>query len=384
MINRVTVIVTLSLTMTSARAADPPKWDQGLTAALDRAGSNRTELEKALATAPADQRTGMAFLIANMPDADLRRLKADYLLTNTALAYRVRNEVKWGKTVPEDVFLNDVLPYANLDEPRDEWRAEFFELGLPLVKDCKTPTEAAMKLNSELFTKLKVKYSTRRRAANQGPKETIASGLASCSGLSIVLADACRAVGVPARLVGTPMWADKRGNHTWVEIWDNGWHFTGACEADPKGLDRGWFVGDAARAKADVPEHAIYAASFKRTAIHFPLIWATENKTVPAENVTARYTKPAPAAANTVRLLVRVRDADGIRVAVPVAVMPAGDKAVPLTGTARDEKADTNDILGFDLPARCEVVIRVGQVEKAVTTDAAGRQQIVDISLPRK
>jgi hypothetical protein len=32
-----------------------------------------------------------------------------------------------------------------------------------------------------------------------------------------------------------------------LEIHDGGWHFTGACEADPNGLDRGWFVGDAAK-----------------------------------------------------------------------------------------------------------------------------------------
>ena len=42
--------------------------------------------------------------------------------------------------------------------------------------------------------------------------------------------DACRAVGVPARFVGTPLWADKSGNHSWVEVWDKGWHFTGAAE----------------------------------------------------------------------------------------------------------------------------------------------------------
>ena len=28
-----------------------------------------------------------------------------------------------------------------------------------------------------------------------------------------------------------------------MEIWDEDWHFTGACEPDPKGLDRGWYSG---------------------------------------------------------------------------------------------------------------------------------------------
>jgi poly(3-hydroxybutyrate) depolymerase len=268
-------------------------WDDDVERALARAKDNRPALEKALAGVPEDQRKGMAFLVANMPDGDLTTLTADFLLENTALAYRARKELPWGKDVPEAIFLNDVLPYANVDEKRDPWRKEFFELCLPIVKDCKTPSEAAQKLNRELFPKLKLGYSTQRRAANQSPKESIEQGKASCTGLSIVLVDACRSVGVPARVVGTPLWANKRGNHTWVEIWDGDWHFTGACEADPKGLDRGWFVGDAAQAKKDVPEHAIYAASFKKTDRHFPLVWSRRNRDVPGVNVTDRYAKPA-------------------------------------------------------------------------------------------
>src|SRR5262249_24595966 len=195
----------------------------------------------------------------------------------------------------------DVLPYANVDEKRDAWRKEFYDLCMPLVKDCKTPTEVVQKLNTELYPKLKVVYSTQRRAANPSPKESIAQGKASCTRLSIILSDACRSVCVPARLVGTPLWADKSGNHTWVEIWDKDWHFTGACEPDPKGLDRGWFTGKAAQAKKDVPENAIYAASFKKTEQHFPLVWARKSTDVPAENVTDRYAKPEKAKPDTSR-----------------------------------------------------------------------------------
>ena len=159
----------------------------------------------------------------------------------------------WGKDIPEEIFLNDVLPYANVDEKRDAWRKEFYDLCLPIVKDCKTPAEAAQKLNADLFKKLKRRILRRSgRPPNQSPKESIEQGKASCTGLSIVLSDACRACacrpGWSARRCGRT----RRGNHTWVEIWDKDWHFTGACEPDPKGLDRGWFVGNAAQAKKDV------------------------------------------------------------------------------------------------------------------------------------
>jgi hypothetical protein len=293
-VTRRALLALLALVIGShAFAAEPKWWSDDVEKALKKARDNRTELEKALNDVPKGQRKGMAFLIENMPDTDLTALKAEFLLTNVSLAYKARNEVPWGKDIPEDIFLNDVLPYANVDEKRDAWRKEFYDLCMPLVKECKTPSEVAQKLNKELFPLLKLGYSTQRKAPNQSPKESIEQGKASCTGLSIVLSDACRAVNVPARLVGTPLWADKRGNHTWVEIWDKKWRFTGACEADPNGLDRGWFVGAASQAKKDVPEHAIYAASFKKTEGHFPLVWARGDKSVPAENVTDRYAKAA-------------------------------------------------------------------------------------------
>ena len=351
-------------------------WLADVEQALTSAGSNRAELEKALDTVPLEQRKGMAFLVANMPESDLKSLKADFLLSNCELAYKARKEVPWGMNIPEEVFLNDVLPYANVDETRDAWRKEFFELCMPIVKECKTPSEAAMMLNSEIFKKLKVGYSTQRKAPNQSPKESIETGKASCTGLSIVLSDACRAVCIPARLAGTPLWANKRGNHTWVEIWDKGWHFTGACEQDPNGLNRGWFVGDAAQARKDSFEHAIYAASFQKSKVYFPLVWDMKNKSVPAENVTERYAKKTVPTADGVTVLVRVFDAGKKRVAVDVIVTAKDDPKVKFEGKSRGETADTNDILSFKLQPGREYVIAVGGVEKTIKTAENVQQQI--------
>jgi Transglutaminase-like superfamily len=377
------VITRLALIATCAFAfpacAADQWWDDVVEHALGKAKDNRSVLAKALNTVPKEQRKGMAFLIGNMPDGDLQALKADFLLTNCELAYKARAETPWGKEIPEDIFLNDVLPYANVDESRDAWRKEFYDLCMPIAKTCKTPSEAAQKINGELFKTLKVKYSTERKAPNQSPKESIEQGKASCTGLSIVLSDACRAVCVPARLVGTPLWANKRGNHTWVEIWDKTWHFTGACEPDPSGLDRGWFVGDAAQAKKDSFEHAIYATSFRKTDQHFPLVWALGYKGVPAENVTDRYAKPAPKIA-TVRVLIRVIDADKKRVATAVTL--TGEKS-KLEGTSRGPTADLNDMLGFDLTPGTDYVVKAGGFEKKFTAGKVGEQQVVEIVLAK-
>ena len=84
----------------SALAEPPAKWwTDDVEQALATAKDNRPELEKALAGVP-DQRAGMAFLIANMPESDLHSLKADFLLTNTDLAYRRANKCRGGRTFP--------------------------------------------------------------------------------------------------------------------------------------------------------------------------------------------------------------------------------------------------------------------------------------------
>lgn len=302
-----------------------------------------------MATCPAQDRDALLFLLEHMPARDVRSLTATYLLENVRLAREALAAAPWKDRIPLAIYHNDVLPYASLSERRDDWRAKLREICAPLVADCRTPGEAAHRLNQKLFPLLKVKYSTGRRRPDQGPLETMGSGIATCTGLSILLVDACRSVGVPARVVGTPMWANLRGNHTWVEVWDDGWQFTGAAEPDGQGLNRGWFVHDAAQARADVPQHAIYASSFARSDLSFPLVWAPAQRDVPAVNVTERYVaKAAPSADGSARLLVQVLDAPGgLRVPADVVVAEASGAGDAQKDRSRGETADLNDFAAF-------------------------------------
>lgn len=285
-------------TIEAAVALLPESFRAEATRALSEAGGNGMELVTAIRNAPPAQREGLAFLLANMPARDLESLGAGFLLENVALAYAVRAETPWGRTLPEAVFLNDVLPYASLNERRDDWRRDFMDRFLATARDAGSIEGAVMKLNRAVFRELNVSYhATKRPKPDQSPYESIEAGYASCTGLSILLVDALRAVGVPARVAGTPQWSDGSGNHTWVEVWDDGtWHHVGAAEPGP--YDRTWFNGRAAEADPDVAEHRIYAASFARTPVSFPLVWAEDVEYVHAVDVTADYIRgsasPAP------------------------------------------------------------------------------------------
>jgi transglutaminase-like putative cysteine protease len=309
-------------------AADPGRFGGFITRAAEDHG-------------PAGERAAR-FLVEHMPAADRDALAPSFLTENLNLAFTARTGFPWAAAVPEEIFHNDVLPYAVFDETREAWRPRLLEVARDIVRDCTTATEAAQALNRDLFKRIKVHYHPQRRAPNQSPSESMATGKASCTGLAILLVNACRAVGVPARAAGTPMWTNLRGNHTWVEIWDRGWHFTGADEYDPNGLNRGWFTADAAKADASDPDHAIYATSWRRGPLHFPLVWAPQATTVAAENVTARYAKQSsPAGAELgIRLFERK---GGERIA---AIVRAADFSgrFHLRAETKAGNADLNDM----------------------------------------
>ena len=377
--------------------AQPAVQSNPLETRYELAGKNRTEIEQAVKQAPKEHRTAVEFLIQNMRQKDLQSLSAEFLLDNVRVAYEARAAAPWASQVSDDLFFKDILPYANVDEKRENWRGKLREICWPIVKDCKTTGEAAQELNKQLFKKVKVKYSTKRKKANQSPSESMDSGLASCTGLSILLVDACRSVHVPARLVGIPRWSNKNGNHTWVEVWDNGdWHFTGAAEYNKDGLDRAWFQRDASLADKTKRMNSIYAISFARTDTVFPVVWSVGRDNASyAINVTDRYAPPksdSPKAdPNKVQVRIRVwNTAKSERVATSVSVVSAkqDDQSTKdqskLSGTSPSNTADMNDMLEFELQRgqKYELQIKNGNnVQKQVITAADAESQLVEVRL---
>ena len=337
--NLLALVIGVSVSAATCLAA-PPAIEQ----ALETAGTNRPQIQQALDQVPTAQRKGMIFLVENMPAEDLQTLKADYLLQNVHQAYLAWEGVAWKKEVPEEVFLNDVLPYSVINERRDDWRKDFYDRFHPLVKDAKSPGEAAVILNKNVFKIVNVKYSTGRKKPDQSPYESMETGLASCSGLTVILVDACRSVGVPARFVGTPLWTNKSGNHSWAEVWDQGWHFTGACEPAGDDLDRAWFVGRAATADRNHLLHSIYAVSYKKTPQFFPMVWSQEDRSISAVNVSDYYTrlgKKLPAGAVLAYFRV-VERKSGARVAASLVISDSEGTQV-FKGQSNDERFDANN-----------------------------------------
>lgn len=353
----------------SGRYAGVPKEYHAL---IDRtiatAGDNAKELKKALKEVPRNEREGMAFLISYMPERDAKSLSADFLLENVQYAYKARAEFPWAKEVPDSVFLNDVVAYANLNENRENWRKDFYERFKKYVAPCKTMREAIDSVNKNVRDELLVDYNTKREKPDQAPYESMRQHMASCSGLSILLTDAFRAVGIPSRVAGTPAWHDDRGNHNWNEVWIDGqWRFTEYYPSDD--LDQSWFLTDAGKAIKEDVRKAIYAASFKPTGCYFPLVWDENIRYVHAENVTDRYTSlyraqlsAMPADGSHVALRVMVfkdkdhAEASGDRVATNLDVFK-GEKQL-YGGRSTGATQDMNDVLTFNVEKNQQYIVK--------------------------
>lgn len=340
-------------------------------AQLARCGKNRTELLECFARCPEDQLEGLTRLVLAMPESDLRTLGHAFLLDNVSHAYEAWRAAPWSKRYPKELFFDHVLPYANVNERRDPWRGDFRRRFKGVVGKDSTPSGVMARLNVDVFKTFGVSYHpTRRPKPDQSPDESIKAGYASCTGLSIMLIDACRAVGVPARFVGTPRWTTVRGNHSWVEVFDEEWLVIGACE--PGEPNRTWFMGRAAQADPDVAVNRIYAVDWFGGDRAFPLVWNRRWKEVRAIDVTRFYTQRR-------RARVRVAGDEGAAKSVTLRL---GGRIVAHVDCA-DEPAVVT--LAGNTEYEAEVALRAGEATRVrrarvTTTDAAEQDLVIKVN----
>jgi hypothetical protein len=265
----------------------PDKYKPFITEALLKADPNIAQIEQAIKQSKGEEKEAVAYMVAYMPERDLKELSSDFIIENVRFAIKARKEFSWCAALPDSIFMNEVLPYASLNEHRDKWRPGFYEKFAPLVRKCQSLREAIDSVNQNIREIVGVEYNTKRKKADQSPYESMEQRMASCTGLSVLLTDAFRSVGIPSRIAGTPMWTNMRGNHNWCEVWIDGhWYFT---EYYPEKLNKSWFVADAGKADPQVPFHWIYATSWKPTGLAFPCVWDSSIQYVHAVNVTGFY-----------------------------------------------------------------------------------------------
>ena len=189
------------------------------------------------------EREALTFLYAYMPLGDIACYDGAFFLRNVQTALKTREEMPWGKSIPEREFRHFVLPVRVNNENLDSARWIFYEELKPRIQHLSL-YDAVLEVNH--WCHEYVTY-TPSDARTSSPLASIKTAYARCGEESTFLVAALRSVGIPARQVYTPRWAHTDDNHAWVEAWVDGeWMFLGACEPEPV-LNLGWFNAPASR-----------------------------------------------------------------------------------------------------------------------------------------
>ena len=356
-------------------------WGQVTETILEQAGANRSEIERAIDTVDDAHRADLFWMLEHMPADDLESLDADFLLENIRLARQAWQNAPWHDQVDLELYRDAILPYACVNETRERWRRELRETAGALIADSTTISEAATMLNRKLFAKVGVKYSTGRKRPDQSPSESMETGLASCTGLTILLVDACRSVGIPARFTGTALWSDESGNHSWAEIWDGDWNFTGAAEPTGDELNKAWFTGRASKANREDPRKAIYSVTWRKTPLHFPMVWRPDDRSINAVDVTDRYTTSETGLPEgSIRARFRILDENGRRISRDFTVSTNDDETFALR--SRDEGFDANDHVELILPVGTMITWETAGAR--MTTEVVRDEQLMTMMIPTK
>lgn len=192
----------------------------------------------------ADEQEALKFLYAYMPLADITDYPTSFYADNVRLSFKARNEMSWGKNVPELLFRHFVLPIRVNNEPLDASRAYFYKELKERIKNL-SMHDAILEINHWCHEKVTYQPADARTSS---PLQTLRTATGRCGEQSTFAVAALRAMGIPARQVYTPRWAHTDDNHAWVEAWADGkWYFLGACEPEPV-LNLGWFNAPASRA----------------------------------------------------------------------------------------------------------------------------------------
>ena len=316
-----------------ARTTVKQKYRENVRKVIEASGENAAELRRFLLHYQNDKKRleAASFLIANMPLCDAASMSAEALSEHIDYAFKARSEMPWGENIPWSTFLHFVVTHRASGEPAQRYRKLFYDEIAPLVRNCRTMAEAALKVNEWCFLKAVYKPSSWR---DQGPLSTVKRGWGRCEEEMILYISAARSVCIPARQCYTPRWQFSNSNHAWVEVWaDGNWSYLGACE--PKVvLNSAWFSAPAKLAVFVIS--TVYGEMDKTDELIY-----RKGKGCTFINSTPVYTKPCV-------LKVKVLDKDGAPLAKAKVFVSIFNYNIfyPSFSITTDEKGEGSLIVG--------------------------------------
>ena len=188
-----------------------------LSASLEDAGGNWSELAEAMAALEGEHRAACIRLINDMPHLDRLEMTAQTLIEHVTYAFRARDEMPYA--VPEEMFEPYILTYRIEEEPVDPWRRELYEMCAPVALAEGTVVSTARALNAELARTL-----DEREWGFFGPRQspllTRRSGSGTRTEIAILACAMMKAIGIPSRQAAVRALGAEKDGTSWIEICD--------------------------------------------------------------------------------------------------------------------------------------------------------------------
>ncbi|MEX2607019.1 MAG: transglutaminase-like domain-containing protein [Kiritimatiellia bacterium] len=193
-----------------------------LETALEHAGDNRAELERALEAMPGRD---MEHLVTRARQFDLVNLTSDLLISNLTLARRAFTESDLVRgRYGYEMWRDYVLPYRVMEEDLSDWRPFLREQIQPVIADAHSVQEAAMRIFRWMHEPLEDGQRRIRFVAtenrNQNPFQLLSTRNGGCKEMHISYVSALRSVGIPARLCTVGWWTTGDWYHYFVQYYD--------------------------------------------------------------------------------------------------------------------------------------------------------------------
>ena len=153
------------------------------------------------------------FLYAYMPLCDLGGFPLSYVLQQAQVALEARSFFRWGKKVPNNLFLHYVLPFRVSNELPDDARMALYGDLRDIVAQRSSMSDAVLEVALWCREQAGPVGATCQRVS--GPLSIMRAAQGHQREMTVLLVSALRAVCIPARAV-------DGGGEAWAEAWADG------------------------------------------------------------------------------------------------------------------------------------------------------------------
>ena len=224
---------------------------------------------------------------------DCKRIRAEFLVKNIDLAFRIRDTVPWGHKISFDQFCEYVLAYRFNHEAVQEWRQYYQDKYRKMLDTLRYDSCHQLASRMHQFTPKMYNLSYFYEYPFDFLIDQTETGqLGSCVHIAIYRAQVMRAAGIPTAIDFTSNWGNRGGGHTWNTIlMENGkpFHYEGNTKEFGQNL-----VSKVAK---------VYRKTFGRQDIYF----SDHSKEIPESLRNDHIIDVTPEYTNTLNISVQIR-----------------------------------------------------------------------------